>query len=131
MHEKAIESNIIHFLHAMGAHPIKIQCGTLYKEYKDKNGVTRRHKIKLAERGNPDIVACVGGRFVGIEVKRDEKEIEKWYRQNDARSIAQMAMAQRIQQCGGHMFLTHSIEDLEAQMKEEGLLENGEKFLEG
>ena len=30
-------------------------------------------KIQCAQNGTPDILGCIGGRFVGLELKKDQK----------------------------------------------------------
>ena len=83
--------------------------------------------IRLAEAGTPDILACVGGRFIGIEVKKDETEVKKRHRQQekryegkgfDARSVNQSDQADKIQDAGGLFCVICSSKELHKKLVE-------------
>ena len=126
MKEKQIEKQIIDYIFAMGFWVTKVQAGSLVKSYKDrKTGITRFHKIQLAVMGVPDLIACIHGKFIAIEVKKDQKEIEKWKRTKDTdrRSAAQHNQQEAIRYSGGVTLVVCSVEDLEKDLRELGLFE--------
>jgi len=43
---------------------------------------------QVGKRGTPDILACVGGRFVGIELKKDDKSPPDKLQQHKLKKIA-------------------------------------------
>ena len=54
MTEQAIQANLIEHLKGLGAYTVKT--------------------IAVSKAGVPDILCCLDGRFIGIEVKRPEKK---------------------------------------------------------
>jgi len=110
-----------------------------------KNGYSTR-KIMLMRRGCPDLLSCVDGQLVGIEVKKSEKEYKRWktiidkYREivgdnpdlkmqwrheiltypeikkSWEREIFQYKYAIRMTRGGGKYILTYSVEHLEEQL---------------
>ena len=76
--EKDLESSIIEYLRARGFYCQKVHSGAMFVK---KGPLT--YKVKLADQGTPDILACIHGRFVGIEVKVSKEEQEEWERQWD------------------------------------------------
>ena len=71
MSEKQIEKSILEYLNTVG-YAIKVHSGSLIKSCGHK-----QYRINLAPKGTPDILAVVDG-FWGIEVKRDQKEVDRW-----------------------------------------------------
>lgn len=73
------------------------------KLYLKKNGYYffKNHGNMLTEHGRPDIVACVNGRFVAIEVKRERGGIQ---------SEAQKFHQQHIENNKGIYILANSLE---------------------
>lgn len=63
--------------------------------------------------GVPDIVACIKGKFVAIEVKRSNGGIV---------SELQKAQMQKIKTCGGVVGVAHSIEEFLQILNEAKLL---------
>lgn len=63
-------------------------------------------------RGRPDFDACVGGRFVGIEVKTGEGVLSR----------EQMAERARIEAAGGLYIQAGSVDAVEAALLSEGLV---------
>lgn len=55
---------------------------------------------QVAIRGTPDILACIAGRFIAIELKRDEKE--------KPAPIQRYALA-KISNAGGLSFVVHPL----------------------
>lgn len=109
----------------MGCWVTKIQAGGLAKAYTNrKTGAVKVHRIHLAQRGVPDLLACIAGKFVAIEVKKDAKEIAKWERtaKTDPRSIAQHEQQEAILKTGGVVLVVASVEDVEKDLHELGLL---------
>lgn len=128
MKEKSIETQIKNSLRAAGFWVTKVQSGMMKKSYGYRKGIrqgaTREHWIHLADEGTPDLLACIGGRFVGIEVKKDQKEIEKWKRtvETDRRSASQHRQQQDIRRAGGFTLVVCSVEEVFSDLYELGLI---------
>jgi len=60
-----------------------------------------RRKLKDDERGVPDLVLCVGGRFIGMEVKTPEGRV----------SEDQKRFEQRTEAAGGRYVVVTSVEE--------------------
>lgn len=116
MKEKAIENQILIWLRYNGFYAQKVQSGALMKSYTSKQG-TKHYRINLADEGTPDILACIRGKFVGIEIKKDLKEIQKWEKELDQRSRAQHHQQSLIRESGGITLVVCSVEDLETDLK--------------
>jgi len=109
--EKDVETEIIQYINYKGGYAIKVHSGGMMKSYRNKFGQTKTHKINLAPTGTPDIIACIDGAFFGIEVKKDQKEVAKWWKQKDDRSINQHYQLERIDKAGGQALITYSLDD--------------------
>lgn len=128
MKESDIQKSIVEWLRYNGIYCQRINSGKLFARYGD---VTRA--IKLADEGTPDIIACINGKFVGIEVKKDQYEIAKWIsvsaKYEQTRKVPktyeriknQYEHCKQIRNRGGFYFLVCSIEQLK---------ENIEKYLQ-
>ena len=81
--EKKIENSIKRYLDSIGAYYIKI------------------HGSAFMASGTPDIVACVNGRFVAIEVKKEKGGVV---------SALQKAKINKINDCGGVAFVANSLQ---------------------
>lgn len=126
MKEKIIETQIIAFLRYQGAWVTKIQAGGMAKAYTNrKTGEITVHRIHLAQRGVPDLLTCIAGKFIAIEVKKDAKEIEKWEKakDTDTRSAAQHAQQGLIREAGGVTLIVCSVEEVETDLRELGLIQ--------
>ena len=77
MTEAAIQSQILDYLRSIGGYAIKVITATV--------------------SGNPDIICCLKGRFVAIEVKLPGKRPTQ---------LQQLKMA-RIRECGGVAFVAN------------------------
>jgi hypothetical protein len=53
---------------------------------------------QVAKRGTPDLLICMGGKFIAIELKKDEHE---------APDPLQQLKLQRIEDAGGDSFVVH------------------------
>jgi len=128
MSEKEIEKSIIEYIFALGAWATKVQSGAIIK--KSKGG--KPYKITLATAGTPDILACVKGKFVGIEVKKNAKEVEKWQVyplglsgkkiKYNARTFNQKEQAGQINKSEGAFILCSSVDEVERDLKTLDLL---------
>lgn len=125
MKEKAVETQIKSYIRMLGGYVVKVQSGALMKSYKRKSGLSQAYRIQLADEGTPDLLACIHGKFIAIEVKKDEKEIEKWERTKDTdrRSAAQHNQQEAIRYSGGVTLVVCSVEQLEADLRELGLFD--------
>lgn len=128
MKEKSVETQIIMFLRYQGFWVQKVHSGMMKKSYAyrrgERRGAERSHWIHLADQGTPDLLACIHGKFVAIEVKKDAKEIAKWERtaETDQRSAAQHAQQENIRQAGGITLVCCSVEEVEADLRELGFI---------
>lgn len=93
--EKTIENNIKKFLDKHNAYHVKI------------------HGSAFMPAGTPDILACVGGRFVGIEVKKQTGGIV---------SKLQEFKIKQIHEAGGVAFVARSVEDVERELSRQHII---------
>ena len=93
--EKAIENQIKKYLTSIGAYWEKIHGGSIYQS-----------------SGIPDLIACVDGRFVGIEVKREK---------GNTTSKIQEYKLRKIKEAGGVAIVARSVEDVKQALKEGGV----------
>ena len=92
--EKQIENQIKRYLDNVGAWHIKT------------------HGNMFSKAGTPDILACVKGRFVAIEVKRPGGVV----------SALQKANIKLIQQAGGVAFVAESLLEAKRHLEKERLI---------
>lgn len=129
MREKVIETHCIAWLRTAGFYVQKVHSGAMTKAYTRKTGVGRgsskMYKVKMADEGTPDLLACIKGKFVAIEVKATEAEIAKWRRQKETnrRSFNQHYQQELIQDAGGITLIVCNVEQLIQDLKELGLYE--------
>lgn len=117
MKEKAVETQIIMWIRTIGGYVQKVQSGAMLKGYAKKTPygpINRMYKINMADTGTPDLIGCIGGKFFAIEVKKDQKEIDKWRRtaETDKRSIAQHYQQDLIRNAGGITIIACSLEEV-------------------
>ena len=62
--------------------------------------------------GVPDLLACIGGRFVAIEVKRPGKDATPLQRYNIG----------AILEAGGTAFVAHGVDEVKCELKKAGLI---------
>lgn len=106
--EAQIQNEILKWLRSKGAWVVKYDATRL---------VGSGDTLALAplERGVPDLIVCLDGKFVGIEVKAARAGVRV--------SAEQLAQGEGIRNAGGVWLVTHSVDDLERKLMEEGLLE--------
>lgn len=66
------------------------------------------HGSMFQKAGVPDIIACINGRFVGIEVKRPGgivSEVQKYH-------------IEKINKSGGAAFVAYSIDDVKRKLRQ-------------
>lgn len=85
--EKRIENKIKRYLESLGAWHMKV------------------HGSMFSKAGTPDIIACVNGKFIAIEVKRPE---------GGKVSELQKVQIDLIHKAGGHVFVARSLEETKA-----------------
>ena len=67
------------------------------------------YKVEVAnERGVPDLLCCVNGKFVGVEIKG----------YSDRTTAIQVAQAKRIISAGGESFIVKSLDDFKNIIRE-------------
>lgn len=124
--EKAIKNYIFH----SGGWAMKIQSGMIPMQYKGKSRM-----IHLADSGTPDMVGVLNGHFIGIEVKSNPEEVQKWImypqtatgkesnRKNpDKRIEAQKEASKRIREAGGFFCVVCSVDEFENDLKSFGII---------
>ena len=117
MKEKSIETTIMMRIRYLGGWCQKVQSGAVMMA--GRGG--KRYKIKLADIGTPDIIACVNGRFVAIEVKKDEATVAAWdrsvERESNRTALAQWRQQQMIIESGGVAFVSCSADNVEKSLR--------------
>lgn len=124
--EKVLEKNMMEYLRIRGFYCQKVHSGEVYVK---KGPLT--YKLKLADRGTPDLFVCIRGRLVCIEVKASPEEHAEWERQWQAhlnsadengrkqikisweRSIYQHTEHQKWRDCGAEILVCSSIDELQ------------------
>ena len=92
--EQDIQTSIMDYIRSLGGLPIKQNQIGIY-----------------AQAGVPDILACIKGRFVAIEVKKPEKKP----------TAIQYAFLEAINKCGGFAFWADNLDDVKEALKKENL----------
>lgn len=105
--EKDIQRGILDYLSLIGGWPVRINSGAMAGEYQGK----RRFMRMNSQPGCPDILCCLGGRFVGIEVKREGGKPTE----------AQLLALDAVRKAGGLAFVARSVREVEVALKAEGL----------
>ena len=67
------------------------------------------HGNGFQKAGIPDLVCCINGRFIGIEVKQPGKEAEL--------TKLQSLRIEQIRKAGGVGFMATSVEDVERELR--------------
>lgn len=89
--EQDIQTKIMDYIKSIGGLPIKQNQIGIY-----------------AQAGVPDIIACIKGRFVAIEVKRPKQKPKP----------IQEAWLRAINDVGGYAFWSDNLDDVKAKLKE-------------
>lgn len=92
--KNGIENEIKNYIKELGGLCYKIHGGDLYQE-----------------TGIPDLLCCIHGLFVGIEVKDPHGKP----------SAIQLAQGVRIKNAGGHFLIAKSVEDVKEFLDKEGI----------
>jgi len=80
-----------------------------YTELGLLKGSCLAYKVEIAnERGVPDLLCCINGRFCGIEIKGS----------SDTTKPIQAAQMKRIHIAGGSAFVVESLEDFKHAIKD-------------
>ncbi|MGF3066619.1 VRR-NUC domain-containing protein [Facklamia sp. P12945] len=93
--EKKVENSIKRYLDSLGAYHLKI------------------HGSAYMPAGTPDILACVKGRFVAIEVKKAKGGVV---------SALQKLKIKQINQAGGIAFVANSLEVVKNELSRHDLI---------
>ena len=67
----------------------------------------KEHGGMYGTAGIPDIIACIGGMFYAFEVKTPIGKT----------TALQDATIRKIQKCGGHAFVVHSVDEVKAVLE--------------
>lgn len=94
--EKKVENQIKRYLDSLGAYHVKI------------------HGSAYMPAGTADLLACVKGRFVAIEVKKPKGGVV---------SELQKLKIKQVINAGGISFVARSVDDVKGIFKEEKLIE--------
>lgn len=101
--EKAIENQILHYLHMTGVFAWKNQSTGIY----DPSKKTFRRRSKFQINGVSDILCCYKGYFVAIEVKAEKGRLTE----------SQVEFISKINANGGFAFTARSVEDVKLAFK--------------
>lgn len=124
--EQDLLNACIDYIRSIGGYACRINCGKFFK--KDNTGRIIG-SIKLAPKGTPDIFACIKGRFVAIEVKKDESRVRAWmkavmkykdkftYPRCHETTLAQYQQMTQISNSGGKCVIVGSFKSLEKLLK--------------
>lgn len=93
--EKLVEHKIKKYLDSIGAYYLKVH-GSAYQP-----------------SGTPDILACVNGRFIAVEVKRPNGGVV---------SELQKSKIKKINKAGGIAFVARSVEDVSSMFKSNNVI---------
>ena len=93
--EKTIENNIKKFLDSLGAYHVKI------------------HGSAYMPAGTPDLLCCVNGKFVAIEVKKPTGGVV---------SELQKLKIKQIRNAGGIAFVANGLDVVKREFKEHNIL---------
>lgn len=91
MREQDIQSSIIKYIHGLGGYTVKV--------------------IKASKSGVPDLICCVGGRFVAFEVKTPRGHVSPLQEYN----------IEKIREAGGLAFVVRSVDQVENALQDAGL----------
>jgi Holliday junction resolvase len=97
MSEQQLVNAILAYLHYLSMWAIRINSGVKVIESE-----TGRRVFRGAPAGTPDILACICGKFVGIEAKLPNNKPTK----------AQLAAHEEIREAGGVVIVAYSVEDV-------------------
>jgi len=124
MSESDVQKAILDYLQYSGHYAQRINSGAAFGTYKNKGGAEKVWKIKGADAGTPDILACINGKFVGLEVKADEKVKKAWQKKVELfqktsfpsdyhrREINQYKAIERIKKAGGEAYVVCSLDEV-------------------
>ena len=110
--EKQIENAILSFLASIqGCKAWKNQTTGIFDPTKK---VYRSLKGRYSGKGSADILACLGGWFIAIEVKKPTGSVV---------SIHQYKFLEEIRNAGGVAFIARSVDDVKRTLLELNLIE--------
>lgn len=97
--EKSVEDEIMHWLEfQLGVFACKIQTQA---QYDPKRGIYRKLN-KWVRAGTADILICVAGMYVALEVKSETGK----------QSAEQKKFQREVEQCRGHYFVVRSLDEV-------------------
>lgn len=115
--EQDVKNAIIEWFFFMGGWATGIYSGMMFAEHKGKT-----RAIRGAKQGTPDILGTIRGKFIAVEVKRDEAAKRAWFKQTKPTMVAQYETLLAIGERGGYGYLACSVEDLEIQLRNDKIL---------
>ena len=120
--ETGIQNAILGYINSHGGWAIRTNSGKMQKAYQNKDGRITQHWIQLAPQGTPDIMAIYKDKSIGIEVKKNEKEVKEWIKMSGENYIGsskksihakiQKASMDNITRAGGHAFIVSSLDEV-------------------
>ncbi len=118
MSEQQIQNQIIAMIRANGGWCQRINSGAISQTYTNKTGNTRQRYIKMADKGTPDIIACIKGIFVGVEVKGSLRAYKEWQKQKTDTHVAQHMQKTWILESGGIYLIGYDVQQIEDDLRE-------------
>ena len=120
--EKRIQNAILGYINFHGGWAIRMNSGKMRKSYQRKDGGMTQHWVQLAPEGTPDIMAIYKSKAIGIEVKKNEKEVKEWIKMSGENYIGsskksihakiQKAGMDNITRAGGHALIVSSLDEV-------------------
>lgn len=93
--EQKVQKSITNYLDSLGAYYLKV------------------HGSAFQPSGTPDLLACVNGKFVGIEVKKPKGGIT---------SELQKFKIKQIKNAGGHAFVANGLDVVKREFKKHNIV---------
>ena len=90
--------------------------------------------IRMCPAGTPDLLILINGNYIFVEVKKDDKEVQKWKKKIEKylatsyippshnREIAQYKAHRKIAKAGGKTLIVGSLNELESDLKKLNLI---------
>lgn len=119
MSEKDLQNAVRDFIRFHGGYCAKVLCGR-FPCYNGQ-GVKPTSFAHGADRGTPDLLVCLDGRFFGIECKVSERVAAAWETSNTETAKAQAYQQRLIRKSGGVTMVVGSIKMLEDSLKRAGV----------
>lgn len=117
MSEKDLQKAVINFIRFHGGYCVKVLCG----KFKLHAGTSYERWAHGADKGTPDLVACLNGQFFGVECKVNERVAAAWETCKTDTAQSQAYQHGLIRKAGATAMVVGSIKMLEDALKRAGV----------